>query len=155
MAPKARAAVEKAIKLDPDLPECHSSLAIYKTFFEFDIAASEIGLRKAIELNEKWRLAHYWLCSVLAALGQREQSLIEGQAALALDRLSPVVNATLARALCCAGRYEEAIELSSRNFEILPDFFFSHWVLGWAHEQLREIWARLSTIIARQQKTVD
>jgi TolB-like protein/cytochrome c-type biogenesis protein CcmH/NrfG len=139
MAPKARSAVEKAITLDADLPECHSSLAIYKTFFEFDIAAGEKELRKAIAINPNSPLAHYWLCSVLAALGKAEESLIEGQTAMKLDPLSPVVNATLARALCCAGQYDEAIELSHRNFEILPDFFFSHWVLGWAHEQLGDL----------------
>ena len=139
MAPKARSAVEKAIERGPDLSECHCSLAVYKTFFEFDVAAGEKGLRKAIGLNQNSPLAHYWLCSVLAALGQPEESLIEGRAAMKLDPLSPVVNATLARALCCAGRYDEAIELSNRNFEVLPDFFFSHWVLGWAHEQLEDL----------------
>src|SRR6185369_4663661 len=139
MAPKTKSAVEKAIKLGPDLPECHCSLAIYKTFFEFDIAAGEKELRKAIAINPNSPLAHYWLCSVLAALGQADESLIEGRAAMKLDPLSPVVNATLARALCCAGRYDEAIELSIKNFEILPDFFFSHWVLGWAHEQLGDL----------------
>jgi len=139
MAPKTKSAVEKAIKLGPGLPECHCSLAIYKTFFEFDIAAGEKDLRKAIGLNPHSPLAHYWLCSVLAALGRAEESLIEGRAAMKLDPLSPVVNATLARALCCAGQYDEAIELSIRNFEILPDFFFSHWVLGWAHEQLGDM----------------
>ncbi|HEX3100153.1 MAG TPA: hypothetical protein VHQ01_00100 [Pyrinomonadaceae bacterium] len=139
MAPKARSAVEKAIELDPDLPECHCSLAIYKTFFEFDIAAGERELRKAIAINPNSPLAHYWLCSVLAALGKAEESIIEGRPAMKLDPLSPVVNATLARALCCAGQYNEAIELSNKNFEILPDFFFSHWVLGWAHEQLGDL----------------
>ena len=139
MAPKARSAVEKAIKLDPDLPECHCSLATYKTFFEFDIVTGEKELRKAIAIDPNSPLAHYWLCSVLAALQQAEESLIEGRTAMKLDPLSPVVNATLARALCCAGRYDEAIELSNKNFEILPDFFFSHWVLGWAHEQLGDM----------------
>ena len=139
MATKARSAVEKAIERGPDLSECHCSLAVYKTFFEFDVAAGEKGLRKAIGLNQNSPLAHYWLCSVLAALGQAEESLIEGRVAMKLDPLSPVVNATLARALCCAGRYDEAIELSNRNFEVLPDFFFSHWVLGWAHEQLGDL----------------
>ena len=139
MAPKARSAVEKAIRLDPDLPECHASLAIYKTFFEFDIVAGERELRKAIAINPNSPLAHYWLCSVLAALGRVEDSIAAGRTALKLDPLSPVVNATLARALCCAGRYDEAIELSHQNFEILPDFFFSHWVLGWAHEQLGDL----------------
>ena len=139
MAPKSRAAVQKAIALDPDLSECHASLAIYKTFFEFDIAAGEKQLRKAIDLNPNSPLAHYWLCSVLAALGQAEGSIAEGRAALYLDPLSPVVNATLARALCCAGKFEEAIELSNKNFELLPGFFFSHWVLGWAYEQLGDL----------------
>ena len=139
MAPQVRSAVEKAMELDADLSECHSSFAIYKAFFEFDISFGEKELRTAIAINPNSSLAHYWLCSVLAALGRSEMSLIEGRTAMELDPLSPVVNATLARALCCAGQYEEAIELSNKNFYILPDFFFSHWVLGWAYEQLGDL----------------
>ncbi|MGH9949162.1 MAG: tetratricopeptide repeat protein [Pyrinomonadaceae bacterium] len=135
MEPKVRLAVEKAIELGPALAECHSSLAIYKTFFEFDIDYGEKELRKAIAINPNSSLAHYWLCSVLAALARFEESIAEGKLALKLDPLSPVVNATLARALCCAGQYDKAIELSYENFELLPDFFFSHWVIGWAYGQ--------------------
>ncbi len=135
MAAKVRAALDKTIELDPSLSESHSSLAIYKTFFEFDINYGERELRTAIAISPNSSLPHYWLCSVLAALRRSEESLAEGRTAMSLDPLSAVVNATMARALCCAGQYEEAIELSIKNFEILPDFFFSHWVLGWAYQQ--------------------
>jgi tetratricopeptide (TPR) repeat protein len=133
MAPKAKAAVEKAMTLDPSLAECHASLALYKCFFELDVKAAESELCRAIEINPNSSVARYMHCSVLVALGRSEEAIDEGKLALKMDPLSPVVNVSLGRALCVAGLYEEAIDLSNKNFEILPDFFFSHWVLGWAY----------------------
>jgi len=135
MMPKARAAIERAVELDPELSETHASLAAFHLFFELDGHAGEMELRRAVAINPNSAVAHYWLCSVLAAKGKTSESIDEGRMALQLDPLSPIANSTLARALCIAGQYEEAIELSKRNFEILPDFFFSHWVLGWAYFQ--------------------
>ncbi|MEO8649259.1 MAG: hypothetical protein ABI539_08850 [Acidobacteriota bacterium] len=135
MAPKAHAAVEKAIEIDPSLSECHTSLAVYKLFFEFDFSSGEREYRNAIAINPKSALPRYWLCSLLAAVGRTAESLVEGRAAMELDPLSPIANFTLARALCCAGQYEEAIELSIKNFELLPDFYLSHLALGWAYQE--------------------
>lgn len=135
LRPRAKTAVDRAIELDASLPETYSSLAMYKTFFEFDMRAADLELRKAVSINPNSSAAHYWLSATLSVIGRFEESLIEGRIALKLDPLSPIVNSSLARSLCCAGEYEEAIELSNKNFEILPDFFFSHWVLGWAYGQ--------------------
>ncbi len=135
MAPKAKAAVEKAMTLDPTLAECHSSLALYKCFFELDVKGAERELLRAIEISPNSAVARYMRCSHLVALGRSDEAIGEGRLALKMDPLSPVVNVSLCRALCVAGLYEEAIDLSNRNFEILPDFFFSHWMLGWAYRR--------------------
>ena len=136
MAPKAKAAVERATELDASLAECHSSLSMYKVFFEYDMGAGERELCNAISINPNSSLAHYWLSALYSLLGRFGEALSEGRKALELDPLSPIVNASLARTFCSAGKYDEAVELSKRNFEISPDFFFSHWVLGWAYERM-------------------
>ena len=135
MAPKAKAAAEKAMTLDPTLAECHASMGLYKCFFELDAKAADSELCKALEINPNSSVARYMHCSVLAAMGRTDEAIAEGRLAQKVDPLSPVVNVSLSRALCVAGHYEEAIDLSNKNFEILPGFFFSHWMLGWAYRQ--------------------
>jgi Tfp pilus assembly protein PilF len=135
MRPLAKTAVDRAMELDSSFPECHSSLAMYKIFFEFDGRGGEAELQRAIEIDRNSSPARYWYCSLLSAQGRDDEAIREGKAALDIDPLSPVVNACLARALCCAGLYDEAIELSMKNLETVPDFFFSLWVVGLAYSQ--------------------
>jgi len=135
VAPKAKAAVLKALELDENLAEVQASLAMYKEFYEFDRDACENGLLKAIELNANFSTAHYWLCSVFAAQKRFEESREQGRIAMELDPLSPIVTGNVARGFCHARQYEKAIELSLKSLEITPDFFFTHWVLGVAYGQ--------------------
>jgi len=139
MRPLAKAAVSTAIELDGSLAECHSSLAMYKVFFDLDGRGGESELQKAIAINPNSSPAHYWYCSLLSAQGRDDEAIREGRTALEIDPLSPVVNACMARALCWAGQYEQAIALSVKNLELFPDFFFSQWVVGCSYEREGEL----------------
>jgi eukaryotic-like serine/threonine-protein kinase len=56
--PKAKAAAEKAIELDDDSAEAHTSLAVFKFFYEFDWVGSEKEFRRAFTLNPNYAFAH-------------------------------------------------------------------------------------------------
>ncbi len=56
--PKAKAAALKAIELDDSLAEAHSSLGFVKLVFDWDWAAAEQELKKALELNPNSPRAH-------------------------------------------------------------------------------------------------
>lgn len=150
LEPKVRSAAKKAIELGPLLPESHCSLAAYRSFFEFNMVAGEKSIRTALSIKPNYLPGHYWLCSTLAAMGKHDESLVEGRIAMELDPLSPVVNTSMARALCCAGKFEEAIEITNYAFEVLPGFFLAHWFAGWAYEQL----GVLETAIDHYRKAV-
>ena len=49
--PKARAAAEKAVALDDRSAEAHTSLAVFKLFYEFDWPGCEREFRNAMALN--------------------------------------------------------------------------------------------------------
>jgi eukaryotic-like serine/threonine-protein kinase len=49
--PKAKAAAEKAIQLDDSSAEAHTSLAVFKLFYEYDWAGCEREFRRAFALN--------------------------------------------------------------------------------------------------------
>src|SRR5204863_261879 len=69
--PKARAAVLKALALDPTLADAHASLGDQLCVYDWDASAAERELRRAIELNPSVANAHYFYANCLAALERR------------------------------------------------------------------------------------
>ena len=56
--PKAKAAAEKAVALDDNSAEAHTSLAVFKLFYEYDWAGCEREFRRAFALNPNYAFAH-------------------------------------------------------------------------------------------------
>ena len=132
---QARASALKAIELDETSAESHTSMAMYKLIFEFDLAKAGEHFEKALELNPRSVAANYLYGTHLATQKRFEESFRRGKIALELDPLSLPLNGNVARALYIAGRYDEAIKLAEKNLELAPDFFFTHWVLGVSYRQ--------------------
>ena len=55
--PKAKAAAEKAVQLDDNSVEAHTSLAVFKMFYDHDWIGSEREFRRAFALNN-YAFAH-------------------------------------------------------------------------------------------------
>jgi TolB-like protein/Flp pilus assembly protein TadD len=113
---KMRAAAEKAIQLDPLLPEAHSALGMaYARNGRWDLA--EGSFRRALEIAPNLSFAHGsfgWYC--LLPLGRIEEAVREFRAEESNDPLSPNVQYDLAWALLSAGRYDQA----ARECEKIP-----------------------------------
>ncbi len=105
---RAEAAIGKALALDPNLAEAHTSLA---KLFEHreDTELAEVEYRKAIELNPNYATAHHWYALMLAFQGRFSEALQEAEKAEALDPLSAIINNMVAIALDGEGRFEEAL----------------------------------------------
>ena len=105
---KAEAAIGKALALDPNLAEAHTSLA---KLFEHrgDTGRAEVEYRKAIELNPNYATVHHWYALMLAFEGRFAEALQEAEKAEALDPLSAIINNMVAIALDGEGRFEEAL----------------------------------------------
>jgi len=81
-----RAAVEKALELDPNLAEAHVTLGTLK-FSEWDLAGAEREFKRALELNPSSAAAHDWLAMYLASTGRRDESKAEAELRQRLDPL--------------------------------------------------------------------
>ena len=55
---KAKLTAEKAVALDRRSAEAHTSLAVFKLFYEFDWPGCEREFRQAIALNPNYSFAH-------------------------------------------------------------------------------------------------
>jgi len=86
--PQARAALEKALILDPLSPEAHVGLAYLKHHYDWDWAGAELEHRRAIELRPGYSLAHQWYGYYLLSVRRLDEALAERELSRELDPLS-------------------------------------------------------------------
>lgn len=131
--PRAKAAAQKALSIDDDLAEAHTSLAYAIHTFEWDWPAAEKEYRRAIALNPNYATAHQWYAEFLTATGRFAEAEAEGKKALALDPMSPIINAVVAYNFTMARQYDAAIEQGVRTTQLFPKFMPAHAYLGLAY----------------------
>ena len=68
----------KALELDPDLAEAHTTLAFINLYYDWDWDAAEREFRRAIELNPNYANAHHWYAEYLSLVGRHEAAIRRG-----------------------------------------------------------------------------
>lgn len=116
--PKARAAVTKALELDPSLGEAHSSLATL-IGASWDWQGAEKEHRLAIQLAPNYAAGHAAYGSYLSALGRNDEALTQYKYAIELDPDSFWYRIQRANALLTAGQYDPAI----KEYEALQEYW--------------------------------
>jgi serine/threonine-protein kinase len=88
--PQAKEAALRALELDDTLAESHTSLAVVKTYYDWDWSGAEREFQRAIELNPGYTDAHRFYGVALWQMGRMQDSISEKKKALELDPLSIV-----------------------------------------------------------------
>lgn len=117
---KALAAATRALELDGNLAEAHTSRAALHFFHERDFEAAEQEFTRAIALNPGYPLARQWFAVLLAETGRDAQALIHAREAVTLDPMSGTTRQTLGRVHYYGRRYTEAIAELRRSLELSP-----------------------------------
>jgi DNA-binding winged helix-turn-helix (wHTH) protein/TolB-like protein len=133
--PKAKDAALKALELDDELAEAHTSFAYVRMSYYWDWQGAEDGYRRAISLNPNYATAHQWYAEYLTAMGRFDEALAETRRAREIDPLSPIINAGEVWTLYFARRYDEAIERGRRIAEMNPQFAEIHEYLKRCYDQ--------------------
>jgi eukaryotic-like serine/threonine-protein kinase len=120
--PKAKAAAQRALTLDPSLSEAHVSMAACALYYDWNWATAEREYRKAIELNPGNVGAHVGYAEFLSAMGRHGEAIREAQQAVTLDPLSTLSGLSLGSACYFGRRYDEAIDVLKKNIEMDPAF---------------------------------
>ena len=108
--PKAREAAMKALELDEELAEPHTSLAYVKMLYYHDWQGAQDGYLRAIALNPNYATAQHWYSEYLTAMGRFDEAFVEARRAKEIDPLSPSINTQEVWMLFFAKRFDEAIE---------------------------------------------
>lgn len=109
IAARARAAANRAVEVDPDLPEAHALLAQIYYLSDYDWAAAEREYRWAIERDPDNGSARAGLAAFLGTMGRFDEALEQARAAERL-RQSPADAFTIARIYYSMRNYDAAVE---------------------------------------------
>jgi len=127
--PKARAAAQRALALEDDLVEAHTSLAYVDTY-EWNWEAAERGFQRALAMDPGYGTAHFWYAALLAARGRTSQAVDEARRGSEVEPVSPIIAAGVAWMLHLARRHEEATDQARRALELEPGFPVGYLRLG-------------------------
>jgi TolB-like protein/Tfp pilus assembly protein PilF len=118
---RAREAVDRALELNDQLSEPHTSLATLLQM-QGDDANAILAIKRALKLNPNDADARVRYGDLLHEAGELQQSLLEFELAAKLDPLSPFINSAYAFTLAEVGRFDEALARHSLVVKLDPDF---------------------------------
>lgn len=136
--PRAKAAADRALELDPDLAEAHLAVAVYRMYYEWDFEGAEEAFERAIEINPSLVSAHYHLAWLYELYGRDEEALRLGELTKELDPLSPFYSGWLAEQYRDAGMFDEAIEEAKATLKLRRGYPVGFLVLGETYTDLGE-----------------
>jgi serine/threonine-protein kinase len=119
--PRARAAAERAVDLNPQLADPHVTLAIERLFWSWDWAGADREIATALKLDGKLAMAHGVHALLLNTRGRFDEGLVAARRARELDPLSVFNNMAVAWTHHFAAHHKEAIREAAKAREIVPD----------------------------------
>jgi tetratricopeptide (TPR) repeat protein len=133
----AKDAAAKALALDATLPEAHALLAFVHFFYDWDWAASESGMRRALQLDPNSARTHDWYAQLLMSQARFDLAVAESRKAIALDPLNYRMSKNLAVIFYCAHRYGAAIRQTRAALEINPHSWAAYTIAGASFQEQR------------------
>ncbi|MCA1624030.1 MAG: tetratricopeptide repeat protein, partial [Acidobacteria bacterium] len=132
--PQSKAAAQRALAIDPTLPEAHTALANYFAVYDWNWAEAERGFKRAIELDPNNSAAHFRYGQLyLSPQGRHDEAITELKRALELEPLSLLIGANLAEEYTRAGQNDRALEQARKTFDLEPNFPTGRYALGLAY----------------------
>lgn len=130
MFPLAKAAVARALEIDPESPEALVAQGRNRHLYDWDWPGAEASLLQAIALNPSLMEARFAYAHLLVDLGRFDEGLAQARQASELDPLSPMTSALEAGFLTAARQPDAARVQVERALALQPDFWVALLVRG-------------------------
>jgi tetratricopeptide (TPR) repeat protein len=122
--------VQKALDLDETLADAHCTLALIKSWYEYDWAGAEMEFKAALALEPGLITALLWQSLYFSAIGKHSDAVASVQMARDIEPLSASVNLYLGVAQHHAGQFDLALRQLQKSIEIDPNYYRSHMFMG-------------------------
>ena len=132
--PRARAAIAKALELNPNLAEAHTTLAWIKLWYDWDWNGSEQEFRRSLELNPNDSVAHREYSHYLQLRKRFDEAISENMLAIELAPLDILPSIHLAWVYADARDAEKAVAQSQHVLEMDPSFVGAYLLLARGRE---------------------
>jgi adenylate cyclase len=120
----AKTSLERAINLDPDLPEAHAALS--GLLFDLDdMPGAEVEARRALELNPSLPDLYRTMWELAALKGEGGEMVKQMETAYRLDPVRPHFIWLLGTAYLYTGREQEALEHWKKTEQLAPASAYS------------------------------
>ena len=147
--PKARAAAEKALAIDPDFAEAYPAIGFVRLVYDWDAAGAKKAFDSAIALDPVYAKAHHWYTMYLLLTGRPDEGLASARQARKLDPGSLMINWSVGTALLVGRDYAAAAKQLQHTLEMEPNFLPAQQMLGTVYQRMErydeaiEIYRRL------------
>jgi DNA-binding winged helix-turn-helix (wHTH) protein/TolB-like protein/Tfp pilus assembly protein PilF len=122
---RAENAARRALALDSDLGEAHTSMGWIHFYSSWDWAASEASFRRALRINPGDPSARLGYAHLLSNTGRHDEALRQIDEALKLDPFSPLARTLRAQFLLNAGREQAGAQELDRVLQRHPSFWIA------------------------------
>ncbi len=125
--PRALAASQQAISLDPSSADAHCSYAFILNYWLWNFPAAEREFQSAIALDPNYSQAHHWYATSLFSAGRFDDALKEIDIARHLDPDSIAILATRGLLLASVNRgagreFLDQMEKANPRFPAIPNY---------------------------------
>jgi len=134
VAETIRALAQRALELDPSLPEAHATLCLLAATYDYDWREATRQFRLATPggpgstHDPVVHMGCGWTCSL--GSGRRNEAVQHLELAVQGDPLHLTHRAILAMCLGAAGRFAEAEDLLRQSTDLDPGFFWTYYFLA-------------------------
>ncbi|MDX6710817.1 MAG: eukaryotic-like serine/threonine-protein kinase, partial [Blastocatellia bacterium] len=120
--PLAKAAVTKALELDPDLPEAHTVAGMIAATYDWDWVKAEREFKRSLELDPNLAITHYRYAWVyLSPMGRHDEAIAEMKRAMELEPLSLAQGANFAAVYLYARQFDKALDQAKKTYDLDPN----------------------------------
>jgi serine/threonine protein kinase/Tfp pilus assembly protein PilF len=131
--PKARDYALKALALDGDLADAHTTFGAIQFYGDWDWTGAEKEFKHAIDLSPSRAEGHEMYSVFLSAMGRAPEAIAEIRTAQQLDPLAVDPSMIAGRTFYYARQYDSAIEQCRNALELDPNSIAAHDCLGEAY----------------------
>ncbi len=136
--PKIYENINMALELDPDFAGSHYISALISVWWDWNWEKGEKEFLKALAINPNDAMSRIYYTHLLMILQRPDEAVTQGQLAVDLDPLNPLILALYAVVLGDAGEYHAACRYAEKAVAGYPESFFTQHRLGAAYYNIGE-----------------